>query len=117
MEPGSVKGLHLVVDDIATARQGLIGRGVSVGEIMDRGAFSSHIFAIPTVIAGCCRKFLLASGNNDMPEKPTAGHFIQELEQRRSPEELKKYQRFFKFSENRPLEMMNSPPSVTAPAG
>jgi|GEM_PF-2873876 len=52
-----------------------------------------------------------------MPEKPTAGHFIQELEQRRSPEELKKYQRFFEFGENRPLEMMNSPPTVTAPAG
>jgi predicted enzyme related to lactoylglutathione lyase len=35
MTPGSVKGLHLVVDDIDTARSALIKRGVVVGEIMD----------------------------------------------------------------------------------
>jgi len=47
MEPGSVKGLHLVVDDIATVRQGLIGRGVSVGEIMDRGGILLAHFRDP----------------------------------------------------------------------
>jgi catechol 2,3-dioxygenase-like lactoylglutathione lyase family enzyme len=31
--PGSVRGLHLVVDDIETARAELSGRGVDVGEI------------------------------------------------------------------------------------
>ena len=35
MTPGSVKGLHLVVDDIDTARSALIKRGVAVGEITD----------------------------------------------------------------------------------
>ena len=35
MTPGSLKGLHLVVDDIDTARSALIKRGVVVGEIMD----------------------------------------------------------------------------------
>jgi predicted enzyme related to lactoylglutathione lyase len=36
-EPGSVRGLHLVVDDITAARTDLIGRGVDVGEIHDFG--------------------------------------------------------------------------------
>ena len=35
--PGSVKGLHLVVDDIAAARAELVARGVEVGEIQDVG--------------------------------------------------------------------------------
>ena len=33
MQPGSVKGLHLVVGDIHEAREALIGRGVLVGEV------------------------------------------------------------------------------------
>ena len=37
MQPGSVKALHLVVEDIATSRETLAGRGVEVGEIMDMG--------------------------------------------------------------------------------
>jgi catechol 2,3-dioxygenase-like lactoylglutathione lyase family enzyme len=32
-EPGSVKALHLVVDDIEKARAELVGRGVEVGEV------------------------------------------------------------------------------------
>src|SRR5688572_15319348 len=32
-EPGSVRGLHLVVDDIEAARADLVGRGVEVSEI------------------------------------------------------------------------------------
>ena len=36
-EPGSVRGLHLVVEDIAAARAELVGRGVEVGEIQDFG--------------------------------------------------------------------------------
>jgi catechol 2,3-dioxygenase-like lactoylglutathione lyase family enzyme len=35
--PGSVKGLHLVVPDIAAARAELAGRGVAVGEVQDVG--------------------------------------------------------------------------------
>ena len=35
--PGSIRGLHLVVDDIERARAELIGRGVDVGEIVDVG--------------------------------------------------------------------------------
>jgi catechol 2,3-dioxygenase-like lactoylglutathione lyase family enzyme len=33
MEPGSIRGLHLVVKDIGEARESLAGRGVDVGEI------------------------------------------------------------------------------------
>src|SRR3954451_5947935 len=36
-EPGSVRGLHLVVDDITKVRADLIGRGVEVSEIHDFG--------------------------------------------------------------------------------
>ncbi len=36
-EPGTVRGLHLVVEDIAEARAELIRRGVEVGEIHDFG--------------------------------------------------------------------------------
>ncbi len=35
MQPGSVKGLHLVVDDINTAREALLKRGIAVGEVTD----------------------------------------------------------------------------------
>ena len=35
MKPGSVKGLHLVVADIDTARSALVQRGLSVGEVED----------------------------------------------------------------------------------
>ncbi len=35
--PGAVKGLHLVVNDIAATRQELIGRGVDVGELVAAG--------------------------------------------------------------------------------
>jgi predicted enzyme related to lactoylglutathione lyase len=36
-EPGSIRGLHLVVEDIAAARAELVRRGVEVGEIHDFG--------------------------------------------------------------------------------
>jgi catechol 2,3-dioxygenase-like lactoylglutathione lyase family enzyme len=36
-EPGSVKGVQLVVDDIDAVRQALAGRGVGVGEVQQLG--------------------------------------------------------------------------------
>ncbi len=36
-EPGSVRGVHLVVEDVAKARAELVERGVEVGEIQDFG--------------------------------------------------------------------------------
>ena len=36
-EPGSVRGLHLAVEDITEARDELVRRGVEVGEIHDFG--------------------------------------------------------------------------------
>ena len=35
--PGSIRGLHLVVDDIEAARAELVGRGVDVGAVTDVG--------------------------------------------------------------------------------
>jgi predicted enzyme related to lactoylglutathione lyase len=37
MEPGSIRGLHLVVKDIDDARRALIAQGVDVSEIDDQG--------------------------------------------------------------------------------
>ena len=36
-QPGSLRGLHLVVTDIEQARAELVGRGVDVGEVVDVG--------------------------------------------------------------------------------
>jgi predicted enzyme related to lactoylglutathione lyase len=36
-EPGSIRGVHLVVEDLAEARAELVRRGVDVGEIHDFG--------------------------------------------------------------------------------
>jgi catechol 2,3-dioxygenase-like lactoylglutathione lyase family enzyme len=36
--PGSVKGLHLVVDDIHATREQLLSRGVEVSEVQDMSA-------------------------------------------------------------------------------
>jgi predicted enzyme related to lactoylglutathione lyase len=36
-EPGSVRGVHLVVEDLTAARAELLARGVDVGEIHDFG--------------------------------------------------------------------------------
>lgn len=47
MQPGCVKGLHLVVDDIAAMRDTLIGRGVEVAPVMDRGGILFARFADP----------------------------------------------------------------------
>ena len=38
MTPGTIRGLHLVVEDIAAARQELLSRGVEVGEVDDTGS-------------------------------------------------------------------------------
>src|SRR5215217_7997134 len=37
LPPGAVKGLHLVVGDVAAARELLASRGVTMGEIQDHG--------------------------------------------------------------------------------
>ena len=47
MIPGSVKALHLVVADIAAARETLVGRGVEVGEVRDMGGILLARFADP----------------------------------------------------------------------
>ncbi|MEU4196363.1 VOC family protein [Kribbella sp. NPDC026611] len=47
MEPGSQRGLHLVVKDIEAARQELIGRGVEVSGTEDLGGVFYAWFADP----------------------------------------------------------------------
>ncbi len=46
-QPGSVKGLHLVVANIHTARAALAGRGVSVGDVDDLGGITYVHFSDP----------------------------------------------------------------------
>ncbi|HEV7622692.1 MAG TPA: VOC family protein [Amnibacterium sp.] len=45
--PGSVRGLHLVVDDAEGARTALLARGVDVGEVQDLGGVKYAHFADP----------------------------------------------------------------------
>ncbi len=47
MQPGSVKGLHLVVKDIAEARGALVRRGVDVEEVTDIGGVKYAWFSDP----------------------------------------------------------------------
>jgi predicted enzyme related to lactoylglutathione lyase len=47
MQPGSIKGLHLVVADIDTARAALVERGIDVGEITDMGGVKYAGFSDP----------------------------------------------------------------------
>ncbi len=43
MEPGSVQGLQMVVQDIEAAREELLGRGLEVGEVQ-KFAWGSFVF-------------------------------------------------------------------------
>ncbi len=47
MEPGSVKGLHLVVKDIEEARSALVARGVDVGDVQDISGVKYAWFSDP----------------------------------------------------------------------
>jgi catechol 2,3-dioxygenase-like lactoylglutathione lyase family enzyme len=47
MQPGSVKGLHLVVADIFEAREALVKRGLEVAEIWDVGGVKYAGFSDP----------------------------------------------------------------------
>src|SRR5437660_11470507 len=47
MQPGSVKGMHLVVADIREAREALVKRGLDVGEVWDVGGVKYAGFSDP----------------------------------------------------------------------
>lgn len=47
MVPGSIQGLHLVVEDMATARGALIERGLEVSEVDDMGGILYSYFSDP----------------------------------------------------------------------
>ena len=47
MQPGSVQGFHLVVDDMTEARDALLARGVEVDEVMDVGGVKYAGFRDP----------------------------------------------------------------------
>lgn len=44
MEPGTIRGLHLVVRDIAEARETLAGRGVEIAEIDEQAQGVKYAF-------------------------------------------------------------------------
>ena len=46
-QPGTIRALHLVVDDIVTARQALVERGVDIENISDLGGMLYAGFADP----------------------------------------------------------------------
>src|SRR5579875_456722 len=47
MVPGSIKGLHLVVDDMGATRQALMGRGIELSDVDDMGGVLYSYFSDP----------------------------------------------------------------------
>jgi catechol 2,3-dioxygenase-like lactoylglutathione lyase family enzyme len=47
VSPGSVRNLHLVVDDVEAARARLVDGGVEVGDVADMGGVKYAFFADP----------------------------------------------------------------------
>ncbi len=47
MAPGSVKGIHLVVADMAASRSALVARGVGVSDVEDMGGVLYSYFSDP----------------------------------------------------------------------
>jgi len=47
MQPGSIKGIHLVVAEMDAARSALAQRGIAVGSVMDVGGVKYAEFADP----------------------------------------------------------------------
>ena len=47
MEPGVVKGIHLVVEDMAASRAALIARGIEISEVDDMGGVLYAYFSDP----------------------------------------------------------------------
>ncbi len=47
MQPGTMKAVHLVVDDINQAREELVNRGVQIGEVDDLGGIKYARFNDP----------------------------------------------------------------------
>ena len=47
MQPGSVKGLHLVVNDMTAVREALSGRGIETSEVDDMGGVLYSYFSDP----------------------------------------------------------------------
>ncbi|HYL70372.1 MAG TPA: VOC family protein [Candidatus Dormibacteraeota bacterium] len=47
MQPGSVKGLHLVVQDIDASRAALVARGADMSEVQDMGGVKYSWFSDP----------------------------------------------------------------------
>ncbi len=63
MQPGSLKGLHLVVSDIHAAREALAGRGVAVSEIADMGGVQYAFFSDPDGNSWAVQELLRPAGN------------------------------------------------------
>jgi len=47
MSPGSIKGLHLVVDDMTAIRKALIDRGIELSDVDDMGGVLYSYFTDP----------------------------------------------------------------------
>ena len=63
MEPGSVKGIHLVVADIDQARGEMLERGVEAGEVQDMGGVKYVSFRDPDGNLWLLQQFPAASAS------------------------------------------------------
>ena len=80
-EPGSMQGLHLVVDDIAAARTELNGRGAEVSEVFHDAGGVFHHAGTKDRVAGPAQKDSYGSFAS-FSDPDGNGWFLQEITKR-----------------------------------
>jgi catechol 2,3-dioxygenase-like lactoylglutathione lyase family enzyme len=72
-KPGSLQGLHLVVDDLAAAREALIARGVEMDTITDMGGILYAGFSDPDGNTWTLQQITTRAGRPDAEPAPGEG--------------------------------------------
>jgi catechol 2,3-dioxygenase-like lactoylglutathione lyase family enzyme len=72
-KPGSLQGLHLVVDDLAAAREALIARGVEMDIITDMGGILYAGFSDPDGNTWTLQQITTRAGRPDAEPAPGEG--------------------------------------------
>jgi len=71
-EPGSVKGVQLVVEDLDVVRSDLAGRGVAISEVQQMGPKGTHATASSKILMGTCGRSRNTSAPSCWEPSPAA---------------------------------------------
>ena len=80
--PGSVQGLHLVVNDIVKARDELIGRGITVGEVFHEASGVFHHAGTAGRVPGLAPGRASYGSFASFSDPDGNGWILQEIQQR-----------------------------------